>query len=540
MVAESMSKNLWIKKLGIMGVSASLAGVAVGAIAWQVTENSAEETLVQPLRLSAAPGEAGKLSSCCVAPDQAMAMTKPMELPALGTATSTPGAEAPAVCPLGYTSSDPNASAHVTSTPAAGTEVCPMGYTSEPKAPVTDKAAAAPAPAPAPTKHDTSAREATPRFRYLATLAQAGSDPLALPAPSANDASPSLDLASSPSAAGAELSATPAAPASDVDALINDLSLPEYKGKSKTFEKVAPRLEEKKAQQAATKEEDDESFIPEPLFPPLTKPLTTVEDYQQRLEQVEAIGREMATTAERVNNTAGQWKELHDKVKAQNDELAKQIEQLKARNRQLLIEKGELMKNPGTPAASTTRNKNTERAKDLNKPLLNITEKDLGLPERTDIKDLPRVQPPPPARPVAAAPAAPRLVRAPDGTVYEAAPQRPQPYRAPAAVPVVPPTMEKPLPPREKLVMKPSPAPALNNLPAPFPGSQPSPATDGNPNLKPPSREELAAYNRWQKENGRPVAPNTAPVSSGTATSSAGGEKKWEWDPVTGNIRRTQ
>lgn len=490
MVADSMSKQLWIKKLGI---PACVAGVAVGALAWQVTEQQGEAKLVKPAAshkiLSQAPAEAGGMPSCCMAPAEAMSSTKPMKLPA---------------------------------SLESGPAVCPMGYTSEPAQ------VPAPAPAPAeaaPAKPDTSFLEATPRFRLLATVAQAGKDSLALPdpapAPAGDVGSGSLDL-------------KPDAAPADVDSLIDNIALPEYTGKSKTFNKIAPRVEEKKAEEAAAKKEEEGNLIPEPLFPPLAQPLVTVEDYKKRLEVVEGVGRDVANTAERVNNTAGQWKDLYDKSKATMIEMNKQIEELKARNRQLLIEKSELMKNPssgGNSAKNKSAAASVERAKNLDKPLLNITEKDLGLPERKDIKDLARALPPPP--PPLAQPVAPRVVRAPDGTVYEGN-SRPNPNaRVSTSGTPVPITQNAPRP-----VAKPNTAlanPALGNLPAPFPGSQTAAVKP-----KPTSEEELTAYKRWQRENGQtpaaaPAATTTAP--SGTASAD---EKKWEWDPVTGSIRRSQ
>jgi hypothetical protein len=523
-----MSKLLWIKKLGI---PAGVAGVAVGALAWQVTESQEaayKSAMAKPLVI---PQSKVDLAACCL-PGATVPETAKKEALTLQTAEAPASLE---VCPMGYTS---EGMAEVKPTTVAATpEYCPMGFGPQP----TSTQAATPAPAApvaekpeaAPAKDENAAVTPKPRYRLLATLAQAD-DPLAPKTEGPASLSISAD----------------AAPAADneVDSLIDNISLPDYKGTSKTFNRVAPQVEAKKTAEAAAKAEEASDLVPNPLFPELAKPLVTVEDYKARLAVVEEVGRTVAATAERVNDTAGQWKELYDQTKEQNLQLVKLVEDLKAKNIKLLKEKGELMegqkgKTPDPKAKAQAAA--TERVKNLNQPLLNVTEKDLGLPARPDLKDTNRVTslnappsvthtPPPNAVPTG------RPVRGPDGTVYEATlpppPQRQAPVSAPANVPVAKVTQPR----------KPVQAPALSNLPSAFPGNQPSSGV-AVPQQRQynQSPEELAAYRRWQRENaagnGNAAPAAAAPKPAGQATTTTGADgRPWDWDPVTGTIRRTQ
>jgi regulator of replication initiation timing len=113
-------------------------------------------------------------------------------------------------------------------------------------------------------------------------------------------------------------------------------------------------------------QQPEEPFVPEELFPPVDQPLQTVEDYQARLQQIKAVAREMAQKAQRVNNTAALWKEAYEQLEADTQALKTELETVKKKNRELIIENGEL------------RDKAEKlRTVNLDNPIMSFTEEDL-------------------------------------------------------------------------------------------------------------------------------------------------------------------
>jgi hypothetical protein len=123
-------------------------------------------------------------------------------------------------------------------------------------------------------------------------------------------------------------------------------------------------------EEQSRQQQPQEPFVPDQLFPPLEQPLETVEDYQARLEQIKTVAAEMAEKAQRVNNTAALWKEAYEQLEAETQGLRTELEAVKKKNRELIIENGEL------------RDKAEKlRTVNLDNPIMSFTEDDLRQPE---------------------------------------------------------------------------------------------------------------------------------------------------------------